>query len=776
MTGEQYCIIHGEKDGRRLSSRILEEQIQQAVDDGRRHLVVKGLGQHGIGGRLWKTGDEPIRIQVDGQAGQRVGSMGYPNTHIEVMGPVSDDLGWLNAGATIVVHGNAGNGVANAMAQGRVYVGGNIGARGMTMTKQNPRFAPPQLWVLGSAGDYFGEFMAGGMAVVCGIDGQNPGNVLGYRPLVGMVGGKVFFRGPHDGYSRTDAQLIPISDADWEWFHSGLTDFLTAIGRMELRKELSEREQWQLIRARNPQDRIALEKSSMAAFKETVWDKILGKGGIVGDLTDLDRTAVPLITRGELRRYIPVWEQGKYLAPCEATCPTGIPVQRRWQLIREGRIDEAVDLALAYTPFPATICGYLCPNLCMQSCTRQSAFLAPVDVKQLGKASIDAKTPELPGLSGKKVAVVGGGPAGLSTAWQLRLNGHEAIVFDTAPGLGGKIASAVPKTRIPDPVFNAEIERVKAVLPQVHLQQDISRADLDRLITDHDAVVVAVGAQKPRTIPIPGKEKMIPALDFLLSTKQNKAAPGARVVIIGAGNVGCDAASEAHRLGATEITLLDVQEPASFGAEREHAEAVGARFRWPVSATEISDGGVILETGEVIPADTVIISIGDAPDLDFLPDGVVLSHGFVQVDENFYTGHENLYAIGDAVKPGLLTDAVGAGRKAADAISRRLSGEEMLQGRIEAIDVDRVKLEYFDPRIIDFEDADHCGSQCASCGNCRDCGICAAICPETAIRRVDKPGDDYAYEVDENRCIGCGFCAGACPCGVWNLVQNTPMG
>ena len=82
----------------------------------------------------------------------------------------------------------------------------------------------------------------------------------------------------------------------------------------------------------------------------------------MGDLTQLDRSLIPLVVHEELRRYVPVWENYKYKAPCEATCPTGIPVQTRWRLVREGRVDEAVDLALAYTPFPATVCGYLCPN------------------------------------------------------------------------------------------------------------------------------------------------------------------------------------------------------------------------------------------------------------------------------------------------------------------------------------------------------------------------------------------------------------------------------
>ena len=176
--------ISGRVAGQRIDSRIIEEQIQSAVQQGHRKLRIQAYGQHGIGGRLWLAGNETVKIEIVGQPGQRVGSMGFPNTFIEVLGPASDDVGWLNAGAEIVVHGNVGNGCANAMAQGKIYIAGNIGARGMTMTKHNPRFDPPELWILGSAGDYFGEFMAGGIAVVCGFDAQNSENILGYRPFV----------------------------------------------------------------------------------------------------------------------------------------------------------------------------------------------------------------------------------------------------------------------------------------------------------------------------------------------------------------------------------------------------------------------------------------------------------------------------------------------------------------------------------------------------------------------------------------------------------------
>lgn len=775
MSSEQYTKIEGKEQGTRIESRILEERIQTALAKGHRFLEINAFGQHGIGGRLWKAGNDAVHVKITGQAGQRVGSLGFPNTRIDILGPASDDVGWLNAGAEIVVHGNAGNGLANAMAQGKIYVAGNIGARGMTMTKSNPRFEPPEIWILGSVGDYFGEFMAGGIAVVCGIGAQDPQNVLGYRPLVGMVGGKVFFHGPHGGYSQEDAKMMPITDREWEWLTENLETFLTRIGKPKLLKELTTRDEWQLLVARSPHEKSSAARRSMAAFRQDVWDKELGNGGLIGDLTTLDRSPIPLIPTGNLRRFVPVWENRKYLAPCEASCPTGIPVHDRWRLIREGRVDEAVDLALAYTPFPATVCGYLCPNPCMQACTRNIASMPPIDTSQIGKASIKAGLPELPSLSGKKVAVIGGGPAGISIAWQLRQHGHETVIFDMAETLGGKISALIPESRIPRDVLDHELSRIRKVIPHVHLKQKLTRAETEKLKSDYEFIVIAAGTQKPRILPVPGKERLIPANAFLSGAKAGTLSPGKRIVIIGAGNVGCDVATEAHRLGAESILLIDVQEPASFGVERKHAEAAGAVFRWPCFTKEITAEGVVLNDGELLPADTVVISIGDQPDLDFLPEELETERGFVKVDENYRTSDPTFFAVGDIVRPGLLTDAIGAGRKAAAAIIDLFAGNVLQKDECTMIDRQRVSLEYFDPRLTSFTDAEHCGSQCSSCGACRDCGICETICPQSAISRKDKGDGEYEYMVDDDRCIGCGFCAGACPCGVWNLVANQPI-
>ncbi len=347
-----------------MDSRILEERIQKAVEEGYRKIEVEACGQHGIGGRLWKARDEEVVVFVSGPPGQRVGSMGFPNTRIEVLTNASDDVGWLNAGAEIVVHGHASNGVANAMAQGKIYIAGNIGARGMTMTKFNPRFTPPQLWVLGSVGDYFAEFMAGGIAVICGFNPQNPENVLGYRPCVGMVGGKIFVRGKYLGFSEKDAKRVQISEEDWKWLCENLKIFLKKIDREELYEELAKYEDWDLIVARSPQEKRSSVLRPMSDFYKNVWCKELGEGGLIGDLVDFDRSPIPVITTGDLRRFKPVWENRKYAAPCEAACPTGIPVQERWALVREGRFEEAADMALFLYP----ISNYSMWFFCVQTC------------------------------------------------------------------------------------------------------------------------------------------------------------------------------------------------------------------------------------------------------------------------------------------------------------------------------------------------------------------------------------------------------------------------
>jgi NADPH-dependent glutamate synthase beta subunit-like oxidoreductase/glutamate synthase domain-containing protein 3 len=769
-------VIPGMEKGLRVDSRILEEAIQKAVSEGHRCIEIIAHGQHGIGGRLWKVGNEPVMLRVLGMSGQRLGSMGFPNTFIDAVGPASDDVGWLNAGARIIVRGNATNGVGNAMAQGKIYVAGDIGARGMTMTKHNPRFDPPELWVLGSVGDSFAEFMAGGIAVICGYGTPRQDNILGYRPCVGMVGGKIFFRGPHKAYSEQDARLRTLEDEEWQWLTANMKGFLHAIGHSELYAVLKEdRGQWQVLTARKSHEKSAGSSRNVRQFRSEIWDRELGPGGLIGDLSDMDRSPIDVITTGILRRYVPLWENDRYLPPCQAHCPTGIPVQKRWELIRKGLMDKAVDLALAYTPFPATVCGYLCPNLCMEHCTRQTAKLPPVDTALLGKASLAAATPLPAPKTGRKIAVIGGGASGLSVAWQLWMKGHEPVIYEMRDRLGGKITDMIPRSRIPDEVVAHELKRVSEEISHIHLNHPLTKEAFLKLKDTFEFIVIAVGARKPRVLPVPGGENAIAALDFLRRSRVDDMKVGKRVVVIGAGNVGCDAAAEAARLGAKEIILIDIQEPASYGKERQAAEAAGARFVWPRVAKAITRKGVELTNGEVLPADTVIVAIGDQPDLDFLPEEVKVEKGFIVVDDHYRSSDAQVFAIGDTVRLGLLTDAIGAGRVAAATIDDVVRGRYETYDQLPPMDPKRVKLEYYDPRILTFGDAAACASQCASCGACRDCGLCETLCPRSAISRHDLEGGAYEYVVDADRCIGCGFCAGACPTGVWRLVENEPL-
>jgi len=247
------------------------------------------------------------------------------------------------------------------------------------------------------------------------------------------------------------------------------------------------------------------------------------------------------------------------------------------------------------------------------------------------------------------------------------------------------------------------------------------------------------------------------------------------VVIIGAGNVGCDAAAEAARLGAEDITLIDIQDPASFGTERRHAEAAGAKFLWPRVTKAITEQGVELADGALLPADTVIMAVGDTPDLAFLPEEIICNRGYVVTDDRYQTSDPQIFAIGDAVRPGLLTEAIGAGRIAARAIDDLLRGRRDTYDNLPVMATARIHMEYYDPRIDPAGSIETCSAQCASCGSCRDCGLCETLCPQQAISRRALGEETYEYVVDGEKCIGCGFCAAACPCGIWELRENTPL-
>jgi NADPH-dependent glutamate synthase beta subunit-like oxidoreductase/glutamate synthase domain-containing protein 3/ferredoxin len=770
------ALIKGDMNGNRVPSRILEEYIQEAVKEGANNIHIVANGQHGIGGRIWPKG-ETVKITVEGPVGQRCGSMGMFGTEIIVKNSVSDDIGWINCGAKITVLGDVTNGAWNAAAQGILYVQGGGGARCDTMTKQNPRFEPPQSWYFRDVGDSFAEFKAGGIAVVCGVNPRNPNNILGYRPCVGMVGGTIYFRGPIQGYSEKDVKLLDLTEADWQWLKTNMKTYLEAIERPEYYKELTASPaDWKKLMAYTPQEKRSRKwfKMSTSDFRKNMWETEIGQGGMFAEYLDHELTLLPYVTTADDRRNKPVWANKKYAPPCAYACPTHIPSLERASLIRQGRLHEALELVLQYSPLPATVCGEICPNLCMQSCARKHLD-EPLKIDKLGSLALELPAPQKAAPTGHKIAVIGGGPAGMSAAWQLALKGHTVEIYEASGSLGGKIELCIPRERLPHQILEKEISRFKELGINVHLNAKIDKLKFDEIYKNNEVVIVACGAHKPRKISFPGAEDMLSAYDFLRSINEGKHPDlkGKKVVVIGAGNVGMDVCSEAFNLGAESVTAVDIQKPAAFGAEMEIAKAKGTQIVWPklTEKYDTKEKRLYFKDGTTLDADVVIMSIGDLPELDFLPPSVHTERGWINVNGDYQTSDVKIFAIGDVTSLGLITHAIGHGRLAADNIHHLIAHAPRNPETKQVIPYERIKTEYYDVCKGDMP-LEQEANRCMSCATCRDCHMCEATCYWGAISRVQFENGAFEYVVDESKCIGCGFCAGICPCGIWEMVEN----
>ncbi len=772
-------IIKGTIKGKRVSSKDLEEQLQKAIQNGAKELTVVAEGQHGIGGRIWPR-EGRIKVTIEGTAGQRVGSMGMDGTDILVKGSTSDDTGWLNCGATITVLGDVANGAHNAGAQGKLYVQGGGGARCDTMTKKNPRFPDLQSWYFRGVGDSFAEFKAGGIAVVCGVDARDPENVLGYRPCVGMVGGTIYFRGPIKEYSKTDVKLLDLTEQDWEWLTENMKPYLQAIDRMSHYQELTkDKNAWKKFISFTPAEKTKTKgklKMGLTEFRLNVWEKEVGKGGMFGAYLTHDRSVLPYITTGEERRWMPVWKNDKYLPPCAYACPSRIPSHKRAQLIRQGRTADALALVLQYSPLPATVCGTVCPNLCMTDCTR-ARIDQPLNIKAYGSAALNLKAPKKAKPTGQSIAIIGGGPGGLSAAWQLGLKGHSVDLYEASGKIGGKLEMCIPRERLPKKILEKELSRFAEIGVNVQVKSPVDKKKFEKIYKDHDVVVIAVGAHEGRVIPFPGHEDVVAGIDYLKEVNFGKPRnlTGKKVVVIGAGNVGMDIACQAYDHGAESVIAVDVQKPASFGKEQEMAKGKGTQILFP-KVTEKYDARakkLFFKDGTSLDADMVIISIGEKPVLDFLPPSIDTDRGYITVNDLNQTSDVKVFAIGDATKPGLVTHAIGQGKVAADVINAQLMNTDYVPEERRVIPYEKVKTQYYEVcNVIGKFSAKKEADRCMSCGSCRDCGMCEQSCYYGAISRKTLPNKSYEYVVDEARCIGCGFCAGICPCGVWDMVEN----
>ena len=221
----------------------------------------------------------------------------------------------------------------------------------------------------------------------------------------------------------------------------------------------------------------------------------------------------------------------------------------------------------------------------MENCSRQGVDDS-IDVQVLGRSvnTLSRHQPLLHPL-GKKVAIIGGGPAGMNVAWQLALAGIEAHIFEQDDKIGGKLAQVIPWERLSQAIWDQEIKRF-IEMPNIHvnLGVDHDQGKICRTAKNSSTMLWWLSEPTcPENLTFPGSDKVLTALDFLKKAKSDAPLPvGKEVVVIGAGNVGCDVACEAYRLGAEKVTLVDIQKPLAFGKEKEAAEALGANFKWPV--------------------------------------------------------------------------------------------------------------------------------------------------------------------------------------------------
>ncbi len=400
-------------------------------------------------------------------------------------------------------------------------------------------------------------------------------------------------------------------------------------------------------------------------------------------------------------------------APCQEACPAGTDAGRYIGLLAAGRFDEAFAVALEVNPF-ASVCGYICTAPCERVC-RRGQLDEPIAIRALKRAAAEHGTVppiEPPSVRRpERIAIVGGGPAGMSAAYFLARLGYRVTVFEAQPVPGGMMAIGIPEYRLPKAILRAEIERILSLGVELRLGaamgRDFSLLDLER--EGFAAIFLASGATKSRRLGIPGEELtgVLPATMFLrdvnLGPPPRLAGPA---IVVGGGSTAMDAARSAWRAGASAVTVLYRRGRGELRAQAEEveaAEAEGVAVRTGVAAVELRghDGrltrvlcrrqrpaGVGPEGRtmyEPVPgsefeleASALFTAIGEEPDPSILPpgSGIEISSwaGIVAHPRTLQTGRVGIFAGGDVVTgPRSVIEAVANGRRAAASIHGYLS-------------------------------------------------------------------------------------------------------
>ncbi|MFD2182967.1 FAD-dependent oxidoreductase [Rhodoplanes azumiensis] len=512
------------------------------------------------------------------------------------------------------------------------------------------------------------------------------------------------------------------------------------------------------------------------------------------------------------------------VAPCRAACPAGIDVPRYVREIRDGDFDAALATIREKIPF-AAVCGYACFHPCEAKCARRQ-FDEPVAIRLLKRAAADlAHTvpPPAPAAStGRKVAVVGSGPAGLTAAYYLALKGHAVTVLEAASKPGGMLRWGIPEYRLPNDVVENEIAHITAT--GVTITTDTAVRSPEALLAEgHDAVLVATGAWTPVKLGVDGETAagVLDGIDFLKRVNAGETvALGKTVAVIGGGNTAIDAARTAIRLGA-QTTLVyrrgRIAMPAS-AEEIAEAEEEGLGFVFEAAPVTIEagrltcvklapkDGGsgrgatLVAVDGSAftIACDTVIVAAGQQADAAALKLKVARG-GTVAVDDKAATSVPGVFAAGDVVSgPSTIIDAIASGRTSASAVDVFLGGDGNIDPpRVEPVEADapvggprrrRLASKKADPAaraksfalVEDGFDAATARSEaerCLACQThhhtveittdiCKACGYCGEICTMGVFGMSDAfnaIGYQPAVALHPEQCIGCLKCFAVCP-------------
>jgi len=486
-------------------------------------------------------------------------------------------------------------------------------------------------------------------------------------------------------------------------------------------------------------------------------------------------------------------------SPCQAGCPIHQSAQGYTTLIAQGRFAEALQVILRDNPIPS-ICGRICTHPCATACTRTGVD-DPVNLPALKRFVTDhcgdyklpqPSVPERP----EKVAIVGSGPAGLLCAYQLRQKGYGTTIFEALPVAGGMLAVGIPSFRLPRPLLNAELDRLRDIGIEILLDTPVGLSiTFEELRKSYAAVFVAIGAHVERNLGIPGEHLpgVTGGVEFLRRVNlSNRVAPGQHVLVVGGGNSALDAARTALRCGAAEVTIVYRRTRAEMPADQreiEGAEHEGAKLMFlaaPKSFQSGPDGRVVglecvkMKLGRpdasgrpapqpipgsefVIPCDAVVVSIGQIPDVNALGERLGLAttkSGTLRADPvTLETELPGVFAGGDCVTgPDVVVTAMLAGKKAANSIDRWLNGLDLRVGREQegpyqtqyVVDTAGVLMQRqmpvqaLDPKTRGKTFAEvHVGyteeeaiaeaKRCLACGICCDCHLCATACQANAI-------------------------------------------